>query len=159
MRFAIVLAAALLACSSSKPNEKQNGNGTGSGSAPVAKPEDAMKQAIYPADALLAWLNQLPTRTMVRLPVLVEIAENKTYVESSKVGDKPDALVIDANDNLMGVPIAGKWGFFCKQGNTCMLMLTGEWIGGQKKQFQVREIEKAIPDADRATATFAEVIK
>jgi hypothetical protein len=156
MRCTIVIAVCL-ACSSSTPNQAKNGSGT---AAEPAKPEDAMKQAIYPADALLAWLDKLPTRTMVRMPVLVQIADNRTYVESARVGDAPDGLEIDANDSQMGVPIAGKWGFFCKQeGNTCLLMLSGEWVGGERKEFQVREIEKAIADAERTAATFAEVIQ
>jgi hypothetical protein len=155
MRCTIVIAVCL-ACSSPQPNRAQNGSGT---AAVPTKPEDAMKQAIYPADALLAWLDKLPTRAMVRMPVLVQIADNRTYVESAKVGDAPDALEIDANDSQMGVPIAGKWGVFCKQGNTCLLMLSGEWLGGERKEFQVREIEKAIAETDRATATYAEAIQ
>ncbi len=154
MRCTTVIAICL-ACSSSKPIPAQNGSGT---TVVPRTPEDAMKQAIYPADALLAWLDQLPARAMVRMPVLVQIADNRTYVESAKVGDALDALEIDANDSQMGVPIAGKWGFFCKQGNTCMLTLTGEWVGGKRKKFQVREVEKAIADADRQSATYAEAI-
>jgi hypothetical protein len=155
MRCTLVIAVCL-ACSSPKPNQPQDVSGT---ARVPSKPEDAMKQAIYPADALLAWLDKLPTRARVRMPVLVEIADNRTYVESAKVGDAPDALEIDANDSQMGVPIAGKWGFFCKQGNTCLLMLSGEWVGGENKEFLVREIEKAIADADRATATHAEALQ
>jgi hypothetical protein len=40
-----------------------------------------------------------------------------------------------------------------------MLLLRGTWRGGPTKEFQVSSIEKAILDADRNSATHAEVMK
>jgi len=116
------------------------------------------RASIYPADQLLAWLENHPD-VELRLPVLVTLKPNRMYIKTATVGDKPDALEIRANDNQMGVPIAGKWGQFCKQGDTCMLVLRGLWVGGEDKEFQVREIEKAIGDAERGVATSAELVK
>ena len=110
--------------------------------------------SIYPADQLLAWLEQNKDKE-VRLPVLVTIKPNRMNVKSATVGDAADALAIKAADNTMGVPIAGKWGQFCPSGDTCMLLLKGVWVGGEAKQFQVREVIKAIPDGERAAATSA----
>lgn len=117
-----------------------------------------MPQSIYPADQLLAWLEQNKDQE-VRLPVLVTLKPNKMNVASATVGDKPDALAIKAADNTMGVPIAGKWGQFCSAGDTCMLVLQGIWVGGETKKLQVREVVKAIPDSERAAATSAELVK
>ena len=117
-----------------------------------------MTQSIYPADQLLAWLEQNKDKA-VRLPVLVTLKPNKMNVATATVGDKPDALAIKAADNTMGVPIAGKWGQFCSAGDTCMLLLEGVWVGGETKKLQVREVVKAIPDSERAAATSAELVK
>jgi hypothetical protein len=147
----------IAACSSSTPSTKSNG----SGSAVVTpSPEDAaMTQSIYPADQLLAWLEQNKDKE-VRLPVLVTLKPNKMNVASATVGDKPDALAIKAADNTMAVPIAGKWGQFCGSGDdACMLLLQGVWVGGETKKLQVREVLKAIPSGERAAATSAELVK
>ena len=117
-----------------------------------------MSQSIYPADQLLAWLEQNKDKE-VRLPVLVTLKPNKMNVASATVGDKPDALAIKAADNTMAVPIAGKWGQFCSSGDTCMLLLQGVWVGGEMKKLQVREVVKAIPDGERAAATSADLVK
>ena len=117
-----------------------------------------MTQSIYPADQLLAWLEQNKDKE-VRLPVLVTLKPNKMNVATATVGDKPDALAIKAADNTMAVPIAGKWGQFCGAGDTCMLLLQGVWVGGEAKKLQVREVVKAIPDGERAAATAAELVK
>jgi len=116
------------------------------------------KASIYPADQLLAWLEQNKDKE-VRLPVLVTIKPNRMNVKSATVGDKPDALVIKAADNTMSVPIAGKWGQYCSSGDTCMLVLQGVWVGGENKQLQVREVVKAVADGDRSMATSAELVK
>ncbi|MBA3500320.1 MAG: hypothetical protein M4D80_34205 [Myxococcota bacterium] len=145
----------IAACSSSTPSTK----GNGSGSTVTPSPQDAaMTQSIYPADQLLAWLEQNKDKE-VRLPVLVTLKPNKMNVATATVGDKPDALEIKAADNTMAVPIAGKWGQFCGSGESCMLLLEGVWVGGETKKLQVREVVKAIPDADRAGATSAELAK
>ena len=117
-----------------------------------------MPQSIYPADQLLAWLEQNKDKE-VRLPVLVTFRPNRMNVKSATVGDQPDALAIKAADNTMAVPIAGKWGQFCGSGDTCMLILQGIWVGGELKLLQVREVVKAVPEAERAAATSAELVK
>jgi hypothetical protein len=147
----------LAACSSSTPSTKTNGSGSAT---PVQKDDAAMADSIsiYPADALLAWLDQNKDRE-VQLPVLVTIKPNRMNLKSATVGDAADALAIKAADNTMAVPIAGKWGQFCPAGDTCMLLLSGVWMGGEAKQFQVREVIKAIPDGERAAATSATLVK
>ena len=117
-----------------------------------------MPQSIYPADQLLAWLEQNKDKE-VRLPVLVTLKPNKMNVGSATVGDKLEALAIKVADNTMAVPIAGKWGQYCSGGDTCMLVLQGVWVGGETKKLQVRDIVKAVPEAERAAATSAELVK
>jgi hypothetical protein len=147
----------IAACSSSTPSTK-TGNGSGSTVVTPSPQDAAMAQSIYPADQLLAWLEQHKDQ-VVQLPVLVTIKPNRMNVKSATVGDKPDALAIKAADNTMNVPIAGKWGQYCSSGDTCMLVLQGVWVGGEAKQLQVREVVKAIPDGERAAATSAELVK
>lgn len=116
------------------------------------------KVSIYPADQLLAWLEQHKDQE-VQLPVLVTLKPNRMNVKTATVGDAADALAIKAADNTMAVPIAGKWGQFCGEGDTCMLVLKGVWVGGDLKQLQVREVVKAVPEGERAATTSAELVK
>jgi hypothetical protein len=148
----------LAACSSSTPSTKTNGSGSAT---PVQKDAAMAAQdsvSIYPADQLLAWLEQNKDREL-RLPVLVTIKPNRMNIGSATVGDAADALAIKAADNTMAVPIAGKWAQFCPSGDTCMLELTGVWVGGETKKFQVRDVVKAIPEGERAAATSAVLVK
>jgi len=119
--------------------------------------------SIYPADQLLAWLDQHRSdpatldETTLRLPVLVTMTANKMDVETATVGDKPGALAIHIDDRTLAVPIAGKLPMFYGEGAaTGMLWLQGLWRGGPNKEFQVTRVEGA---ADRASATSAEVMK
>jgi hypothetical protein len=147
----------IAACSSSTPSTKTNGSGS---AMPVQQEDAAMADSIsiYPADALLAWREQNKDKEL-KLPVLVTIKPNRMNVGTATIGDAADALAIKAADNTMAVPIAGKWGQFCPSGDTCMLELTGVWVGGETKKFQVREVIRAIPESERAAATSATLTK
>lgn len=118
------------------------------------------RRPIYPADQLLAWLEQHTSdrATMqevpLRLPVMVTLTANRVNLEKATVGDAPDALAIKVNDRTLGVPIAGKLGlFFGDDAMSGMLWLHGLWRGGPTKEFQVTKVEGEVADADRASAT------
>ena len=115
--------------------------------------------SIYPADQLLAWLEQQKPdvgEIVIRLPVLVTLKPNRMYLKSATVGDQPGALAIKVNDTGMRLPIVGKWNELCgSEVDTCMLLLRGTWRGGELKEFQVSSVDGVIADAGQAT--FAEI--
>lgn len=116
--------------------------------------------SIYPADQLLAWLEQQkPTgrEVLLRLPVSVTLSASKQSISKAQVGDRADALTIKLNDISLGVPIAAKMQMLCAGQDTCMLSLSGVWRGNLV--FQVSRLEGVIADADRGSATFVEVAK
>jgi len=156
----IAALAFVVACASSSSTPV---NKNGSGSAPTPK-DTAMTQdraSIYPADQLLAWLEQhVSDEIVIELPVLVTLKPNRMYIKTATVGDQPDALAVKINDTGMGVPIAGKFSQFCGEGvDTCMLLLRGAWRGGANKEFQVSSVVRAVPEADRAGAVSAVIVK
>lgn len=119
----------------------------------------APRGSLYPADQLLAWLEQHTStpgtleEVPLRIPVFVTLTANRVNIEKATIGDKPDALVIKVNDRTLGVPIAGKLGlFFGDDAMSGMLWLQGLWRGGPTKEFQVTRVEGEVTDAERATA-------
>jgi len=120
--------------------------------------------SIYPADQLLAWLEQhrsdparLGSEVELRLPVYVTLSANKMDVEAARVGIKPDGLVIQINDSTLNIPIAGKLPMFFGEGaDKGLVSLRGYWRGGDSKEFQVTRVEGA---ADASAATSAELVQ
>jgi hypothetical protein len=116
--------------------------------------------SIYPADQLLAWLEQQKPdvgEVVLRLPVHCTLKPSKMNLAKATVGDQPDALVIKVNDLSLGVPVAAKMQQFCEDQPACMLWLRGVWRGGPDHVFQVSRVDGVVEDA--AKATFVEVAK
>lgn len=118
--------------------------------------------SIYPADQLLAWLEQQKPdlgEIVLRLPVQCTLKPNKMNLLKAQIGDAADALQIKVNDISLGVPVAARMQQLCEDQDTCMLWLRGVWRGGEKKEFQVSKVDGVISDADKSAATFVEVAK
>ena len=119
---------------------------------------------IYPADKLLAWLEQhrsdpavLGGEIDLRIPVQVALDASKMNVQTATIGDRSDALAIKVNDATLNIPIAGKLPMLYGEGATAgLLWLRGRWRGGQAKEFQVTMV---LSRANAAEATSVEVTK
>jgi hypothetical protein len=176
-------AAAACACSSSSPadttttttttstgSQTAGSQSTGSSTPPSPSPQDAAMTlaereytrgpSIYPADQLLAWLEQQKPdvgEVVLRLPVQVTLKPSKMSLKSAQIGDRPDALAIKINDLSLGVPVSARMQQLCEGKDTCMLWLRGVWRGNL--EFQVSRLEGVISDAERASATYVEIAK
>lgn len=99
--------------------------------------------ALRPQSTLVAWLDSLGPKRLVRLPVIVRFREDKLGLEGGRAGDLELAL----NDSGLGVSLMDHARQASPERSSCAMHLEGHWRGMKdgKGELYLYRVHREVP--------------